>query len=174
MNRPGVTTIISADSLEQRVTELSKEIDLWLKKEPVIAVCVLKSGFVFYSDLVRKIDSPIVCEFIAMQSHETLDTRTGEMQIVLDCRIDVSGKNVLLIDDLVGTGFTLSYLLRVFKGRQAKSVKTCALATKQKRSVIPLSIDFVGFTLEDKFYVGYGMDYCGWFRELPILGVPET
>ena len=174
MKRPNVTTVITAEVLSRRVLELSQAINLWLKNEPVVAVCVLKSGFVFFADLARNIESPVECEFIAMQSHETLDTRTGEMQIVMDCRIDVAGKNVLLIDDLVGTGFTLSYLLRVFKSRHAKSVKTCALATRQKRSVIPLSIDFVGFTLEDKFYVGYGMDYCGWYRELPDLGIPET
>ncbi|MBI1859370.1 MAG: hypoxanthine phosphoribosyltransferase [Deltaproteobacteria bacterium] len=172
MNRPEVTMILTAGEIRSRVEALSREINTWLAGQPVVAICVLKSGFVFYSDLVRCLKTPVHCEFAGMASPESLETRTGEMGLTIDCVADVAGKNVIIVDDIVSTGLTLTYLDRLFKSRQAKSVKICALATKQKKSIIPLSVDYLGFSLEDKFYVGYGMDYCGWFRELPGIGVP--
>ncbi len=170
MSRPEVIPLISPADIQSRVTELSRAINEWLGGQPVVAVCVLKSGFVFYSDVVRQLQSEVHCDFVGTASPETLEARTGEITITVDSQVDVSGKNVLLIDDIVGTGLTLGYYLRLFRGRNARAVKTCALATKQKKSVISLSVDFVGFTLEDRFFVGYGMDYCGWFRELPFIG----
>ena len=164
--------ILTPGEIRSRVEALAHEIDSWLAGQPVVAVCVLKSGFVFYSDLIRQLKSPVHCEFAGMVSPETLETRTGEMSLTIDSSIDVAGRNILIVDDIVSTGLTLTYLDRLFKSRQAKSVKICALATKQKKSIIPLSVDYLGFSLEDRFYIGYGMDYCGWFRELPGIGVP--
>ena len=167
---PKVVCEITQDQIQARVRELASEISKWNGTEPLVAIGVLKSGFVFFSDLVRRLNFPVRCEFITIASTETAETRSGELILTLDTATHVAGNHVLLIDDIINTGLTMAYLVRLLKSRGAKAVRACALGAKTKKSVIPLPIDYLGFELDDRCFVGYGMDYCGYFRELPFIG----
>jgi len=166
-------TLISADALAARVSELAAEITRDYAGREIVLVCVLKGSFVFAADLARAIDLPVRIEFMGIQSYGDGTVSSGEARITLDIAHALHGKHVLLVEDIVDTGLTLSFLLDHLKSRDLASLKMCSLLHKPARQKIPVQIDYLGFTIDDVFIVGYGLDRAGLYRNLPYIGVIE-
>ena len=170
MDRP-LEQLLSSDQLSARVVELGREVRGWYPPGATItAVGVLKGSFVFMADLVRAVDGPVAIEFLGVSSYVGTDS-SGAVQITQDLRVDVSGKHVLLIEDIVDTGLTLEYLLRIMAARNPASLRVVALLDKPSRRKVEVPVDLVGFEIPDLFVVGYGLDLDQLHRNLPYIGV---
>lgn len=169
-----VSTLISADQIRARVLELGKEIAKDYEGMSLVLVCVLKGSFVFTADLARAIDSTnLRVEFLGVQSYGEGTESSGVVQITQDLTRTVADEHVVLVEDIVDTGLTISHLLDLFKTRKPASVKVCSLLHKPARTKIDVPVDYLGFTIEDKFVVGYGLDWAQRYRNLPFIGVVE-
>jgi hypoxanthine phosphoribosyltransferase len=164
-----LSTYISEADLQKKVKELGETITKKFKGKDVVAVCVLKGSFVFYSDLIRHIDTDIVCEFFGVSSYHGNTTSSGEVKVTLDLGSPVEGKHVLLVEDIVDTGLTMNYLKSAISSRKPKSLTTIALLEKPEALKVPCEIDMVGFRIPNDFVVGYGLDYQGYYRNLPYI-----
>jgi hypoxanthine phosphoribosyltransferase len=136
-----------------------------------VLVGVLKGAVVFLADLMRAIEAPCECDFIAVSSYGASTRSSGIVELTKDLSMPIDGREVLVVEDIVDTGRTLTYLLRNLETRQPASVRVCALLDKAARREVPVSLDYVGFTIPDEFVVGYGLDYAGLFRNLPYVAV---
>ncbi len=166
-------TLISSEELQQRIRELAAEIDRDYRNcENLICVGVLKGSVFFMVDLLKQLEIPLAVDFFQTSSYGSA-TEPGEVRIRKDLDLAVRGKHVLLIEDIVDTGFTLRTILDLLKFRGASSVKLCALLDKPSRRQIEVPIDYRGFAIEDKFVIGYGLDYDERYRNLPYIGVLE-
>ena len=166
-------TLISREDLEARVSELAAEIDRdYSDCENLICVGVLKGSVFFMVDLLKQLEVPLAVDFFQTASYGS-GTEPGEVRIRKDLDLAVRGKHVLLIEDIVDTGFTLRTILDLLKFRGAASVKLCALLDKPTRRQIDVPIDYRGFAIEDRFVIGYGLDYDEKYRNLPYIGVLE-
>lgn len=161
---------ISKEEIHKKIIELANTISNDFKNEEVVIVGVLNGSFIFVADLVRQLKLSTQIDFISASSYEG-DKSTGELKVLKDIKIDIEGKNVILIEDIVDTGLTISLLKKMFLDRKPKILKICSLLHKPARTTHQVSIDYLGFTIEDKFVIGYGLDYDGKFRELPYIGV---
>ena len=170
MNDAEIEVLIPASSLAQRVAELGKEITEDYRGRELVLVCVLKGSFVFCADLARVIDLPLEIEFLGLKSYEDAQVSSGVVQITSDLTRGVAGKDLLIVEDIVDTGLTMDYLRRNLATRGPRSVKLCSLLHKPARARIPAPIDYLGFTIEDHFVVGYGLDSAQRHRNLPFLG----
>jgi hypoxanthine phosphoribosyltransferase len=166
-----VTPLISESALADRVRVLGEQIQKDYANRDLVIVSVLKGSFLFAADLVRAIDLPMRIEFFGVRSYGAATVSSGEVQITLDLTRPITGADVLVIEDIVDTGLTLTYLLEQLRARGPRSVNVCALLHKPSRSVKPVTIDYLGFTIEDVFVVGYGLDYAERYRNLPYVGV---
>lgn len=164
-------TLISAEEIAARVKELGAQISKDYAGQKLVLVCVLKGSFVFTADLARAIDGHVRIEFLGVQSYGEGTESSGMVQITQDLTKSVEGENVLIVEDIVDTGLTLSHLLDLFKTRKPASVKVCSLLHKPARTRIEVPVDYLGFTIEDKFVVGYGLDWAQRYRNLPFVGV---
>ena len=165
--------LISEEELQKRVSELSKQITEDYRDKNPVMVCILKGAVVFYADLVRNIDTYASMDFMAVSSHGSGTRSTGEVEIRKDLSKPVDGRHVIIVEDIVDSGSTLSYLTRVLSSRGAASVKICTLLDKpsRRRPGIELQVDYKGFTVDNEFVVGYGLDYAEKYRNLPFVGV---
>jgi hypoxanthine phosphoribosyltransferase len=170
-HRPRV--LISAERIAARVRELAQTIERDYAGRTPILVCVLKGGLIFAADLARAIHLPLRIEFLGMQSYGNSTRSTGVVQITQDLTIPVEGEDVILVEDIVDTGLTSAYLLNHLKARRPSSLKLCVLLHKPARSIQQVDIAYLGFTVEDEFVVGYGLDWAQRFRNLPDLCVLE-
>lgn len=166
--------IISKEEIEKRICELAAQIDHDYKdiKEPLILVGILKGSFIYMADLSRHLHIPHVVDFMAVSSysHSANATRaTGNVRIIMDCRENQEERDVLIVEDILDSGHTLDYLIKNFKSRYTKSVKTCVLARKPNRMEFPVDIDYLGFDIPDVWVVGYGLDFAEWGRTLPDI-----
>lgn len=159
---------ISAEKIQDKVQEIAAKINKKFKGEPLIAVCVLKGSFMFYSDLIRQLEGDLHCDFLGASSYQGM-TSSGEVKITLDLTNAIAGKNVLLIEDIVDSGLTMNYLKSMILGRQPKSLTTIALLEKPDALKVDCKIDEVGFQIPNDFVVGYGLDYQGYYRNLPYI-----
>ena len=166
-------TLISADTLASRVAELGDAIARDYAGKELVLVCVLKGSFIFAADLARAINLPLRIEFLGVQSYGDKTVSSGEARITLDIAYPLAGKHVLLVEDIVDTGLTLSFLLEHLRARDLASLKMCSLLHKPARQKIPVKIDYLGFTVDDVFLVGYGLDHAGLHRNVPYIGVVE-
>ncbi len=166
--------LISASELAARVTALGQQISHDYQGKSLVLLCVLKGSFVFAADLARAIDLPLRVEFLGVRSYGDDTRSSGVVQITLDLTRPIAGDHVLLVEDIVDTGLTLSYLREQLLARAPASVKVCALLHKPARSVKPVPIDYLGFTVEDVFVVGYGLDHAERHRNLPYVGVIKS
>jgi len=166
-------TLISAEEIAARVEELGAEISKDYAGQKLVLVCVLKGSFVFTADLARAIDGHVRIEFLGVRSYGEGTESSGVVQITQDLTKSVEGENVLIVEDIVDTGLTLSHLLDLFRTRKPASVKVCSLLHKPARTRIEVPVDYLGFTIEDKFVVGYGLDWAQRYRNLPFVGVVE-
>ncbi len=166
--------LISASDVQARVKVLSSEIRHdFGPGTPVHLVGVLKGAFMFLSDLIRAMDGPVTCDFIAVSSYGAGATSSGEVRLTKDLDKSLQGRDVVIVEDIVDTGLTLAYLQEVLGARDPKTLKTACLLSKPSRRKVDLRVDYVGFAIEDRFVVGYGLDFDERFRNLPYIGVYE-
>jgi hypoxanthine phosphoribosyltransferase len=165
-----IDTLISAETIQARIAELGRTISADYAGQEIVVVPVLKGSFVFAADLVRHIDAPLAIDFLGLRSYEGTES-SGVVQITSDLTKSVEGKHVLVVEDIVDTGLTMQYLLQNLETRKPASVKLASLLHKPSRSKVPIPIDYLGFTIEDVFVIGYGLDYDQHYRNLPYLGV---
>lgn len=166
-----IDVYLEKEKIEQRLEELAGRINADYAGQSLVVVAVLNGTFIFCADLLRKIKVPVQVEFMAASSYEDGTASSGHVEIKLDLKKSISGQNVLVMEDIVDTGHTLSKILPILKARGAKSLKVCSLLHKPSRTVVPIEIDYLGFEIEDKFVIGYGLDYAGRYRELPYIGI---
>ena len=165
--------LIGEQALEQRITDLAQEIRRDYGDRPVHFIAVLKGAFVFLADLVRRMDGPNSLDFIAVSSYGSGATTSGEVRLLKDLDRSIEGRDVVIVEDIVDTGLTLSYLQEILLARNPKSLKTACLLSKPSRRKVDVTIEYIGFTIEDRFVVGYGLDYDERYRNLPYIGVVD-
>ncbi len=165
-----IAVFLKKESIEQRVRELADMINRDFQGQEVILVGVLNGSFIFCADLIRHLTIPTQIEFVSISSYEGTES-TGQVSFRLDVKQSLVGKNVILVEDIVDTGLTISFLLKHMKLKNVKSLKLCSLLLKRSRLKVEVPIDYLGFEIEDKFVIGYGLDFDGHYRELPYIGV---
>jgi hypoxanthine phosphoribosyltransferase len=163
--------LLSAEKIRERVAELGAQIARDYAGQSLVLLCILKGSFVFAADLARTIDANVRIEFLGVRSYGDDTRSSGVVQITQDLTRPITGDHVLIVEDIVDTGLTLSYLREQLLTRGPASVKVCALLHKPARSVKPVYIDYLGFTIEDMFVIGYGLDHAERYRNLPYVGV---
>ena len=162
-------TLRSQEEIETKVIELAKKIEMDYKNQEVLIVGVLKGAFVFVSDLVRNINLDLSLDFIAVSSYGMSTESSGVVKINKDIEMDLTGKNVIIVEDIIDTGLTLKYIKEYLSGKNAKSVRICTLLDKPSRRKCNVDVDYVGFEIEDLFIVGYGIDCKEKYRNLPYI-----
>jgi len=166
-----IEVLLSAEVIRARVAELGVQISHdYNSKHPILA-CVLKGGLTFLADLSRAIPIPHEIDFLAIGSYGPKMAKTGVVRIMLDLESSIENRHVLLVEDIVNTGRTLAYIIENLRTRRPASLRVCTLLDKPDRHAVPLSLDYVGFTIPDYFVVGYGLDFQEKYRNLPFVGV---
>ena len=168
-----VRVLFTADQIQTRLRELGAQITRDYAGHPPVLLCILKGSYVFTADLARAIDLEVHIEFLGLQSYGDDTRSSGVVQITQDLTRPIADQDVLVVEDIVDTGLTLSYLLDLMKTRGPRSVKVCALLHKPTRKKIEVPIDYLGFTIDDQFVIGYGLDWGQKYRNLPYIGVIE-
>jgi hypoxanthine phosphoribosyltransferase len=168
-----VVPLLTAEALATRIAELGAAITEAYRGRPLVLVGILKGSFVFLADLARHIDLPLRIEFLGVQSYGEGTESSGVVRITQDLTRSVEGEDLLLVEDITDTGLTIAHLLELFATRRPASVKVCCLLNKPSRARTAVPIDFLGFTIEDKFVVGFGLDWAERYRNLPFIGVVE-
>jgi hypoxanthine phosphoribosyltransferase len=168
-----LVSMLSAEQIAKRVRELGAQITHDYTGHNLVLVCVLKGSFVFASDLARAIDLPLRVDFLGVRSYGEGTESSGVVQITQDLSRPIEHEDVLLVEDIVDTGLTIAHLMDLLRTRAPASVKVCALLHKPARARVQVAIDYLGFTIEDRFVVGYGLDFAERYRNLPYIGVVE-
>ncbi|MPM58164.1 Hypoxanthine-guanine phosphoribosyltransferase [bioreactor metagenome] len=163
--------LFSEEQIRHRVAELAAEINRdYAGKEPM-PLSVLRGSFIFMADLTRGIDLRCTVDFLSVSSYGKGTTSTGQVQITKDLSEDVSGRDIIVVEDILDSGNTLSYLMQLLQARNPSSIRLCTLLDKPSRRVKPVTADYMGFSIPDYFVVGYGLDYAEKYRNLPYIGV---
>jgi len=162
--------LVDEESIRSKVAELGRRISEDYRGESLLLVGLLRGAVVFLSDLMRAIDIPVQLDFIGISSYGAR-TDSGAVRLEMDLETDIAGIHVLIVEDIVDTGKTLSYLVQTLKARDPVSLRICALLDKPDRRLVPITVDYVGFEIPDKFVVGYGLDFAEGYRNLPFVGV---
>jgi len=165
--------MIGKDELQKRIAELGAEISKDYKGESIMAICVLKGAVLFMSDLIRELNIETKIDFMAVTSYGASTKSTGVVRILKDLDSNIEGENVIIVEDIIDSGLTLKYLKEYLLARKPKSLKICTLLDKPERRVADVSADYIGFTIENKFIVGYGLDYNQKYRNLPYISYLE-
>lgn len=160
---------ISAAQIEARIQELGKQIALDYAGEKPHLVCVLNGAFIFMADLVRAIDMPVSIDFLAVSSYGNAEKTSGEVELIKDLRLPISSRHVIIVEDIVDTGITINYLLKMLEARQPASLKIASLLSKPSRRRVEVPIDYLGFEIEDAYVYGYGLDRAQFDRNLPFI-----
>jgi hypoxanthine phosphoribosyltransferase len=168
-----LTTLISEELIDERVGELAAQIDAdYRDAGDLILIGILKGSFIFLADLARRLTIPHRVEFISVSSYGERESEDpGAVRLILDVRHDIGGRHVIIVEDIVDTGLTLSYLQEILHARNPKTLRTACLLSKPSRRKIDVKVEYIGFSIEDRFVVGYGLDYAEKYRNLPYIGV---
>ena len=168
--------LFTEEELKKRVTEIAKEIERDYAGQEIMLISVLRGSFVFMADLCRSIDLPCTLDFMSVSSYGKGTSSSGQVQITKDLSEDISGRHVIVVEDILDSGNTLSYLLKLLQHRHPASIRLCTLLDKPDRRVKPVEVHYSGFTIPDAFVVGYGLDYAEKYRNLPYIGIlkPEV
>jgi hypoxanthine phosphoribosyltransferase len=163
-------TFLTAEQIDERVRALALDIS---RDHPngVHLVCVLKGAFMFLADLARAIDGEVTLDFMALSSYGNSTRSSGQVQVLKDLGAGIEGRDVVIVEDIVDTGLTLTYLQDILRARAPRTLRTACLLSKPSRRLIAVTVDYVGFTIEDKFVVGYGLDFSEKHRNLPYIAV---
>lgn len=171
MNDKSPEVLISEAEIQARVLELAADISAdYEDADDLVMVGVLKGSFIFLADLSRRLSIPRTIEFIAVSSYGNGSVSSGAVRLVMDVRGNIEGKHVLIVEDIVDTGHTLKYLIRMMKSHRPASVKTAALVRKAESAEVEVTIDYLGFDIGDEWVVGYGLDFAEQNRTLPYIG----
>lgn len=171
--RDRLRRLFSKKEIEAAVERLAKEISRDFHGEEIVLVCLLKGSFIFTADLARKLHNPIRIDFMRVSSYGLSKESSGEIRIMKDLEEAIEGKNVVIVEDIVDSGATLQRIREILLQRRPKSLKICVLIDKKARRKVDVPLDYVGFTMEDGFVVGYGIDYAEQYRHLPHIYVIE-
>lgn len=163
--------LISEEEIALRLSELGKAITADFDGQDLVVICVLKGAFMFCSDLIKKINLPLKLEFISLSSYGDSTQSSGNVRLEMDITANIEGKNVLIVEDIVDSGLTIKTLMDMLNLRKPKEVRLASLLFKPVKLKHKVKIDYLGFEIEDKFVIGYGLDYAGRYRELPYIGV---
>jgi hypoxanthine phosphoribosyltransferase len=164
-----LSPLISADEIKTRVQKIGESLTEKFRGQDLVAVGVLKGSFMFYADLIRAIDTDLTCDFCGVSSYTDSMQSSGEVKLTLDLSRSIRDRNVLIIEDIVDTGLTMNFLRRHLQAHKPKSLMTAALLLKPDALKEKCEVDFVGFKIPNDFVVGYGLDYQGYFRNLPYI-----
>lgn len=173
-NNPNLEVLISSENIQERIREMGADIARDYADKNPLMIGVLKGACMFLSDLMRAADIPLGVEFMAISSYGAEMRTSGEVRILKDLDVAIEGRHILVVEDIVDTGLTLSYLLANLKSRGAATVKLAALLDKFERREKEVPIDYLGFQIPDKFVVGYGLDFAERYRNLPYIGVVKN
>ena len=167
-----VNVLINEQTLQNRVNELAEEISNDYKNEDIILICILKGSAFFTVDLAKKLTcNSVFIDFMKVNSYENQTTESnGQIKFKLDISNDIENKNVIIVEDIIDSGYTLNYLYNYLKTKNPKTLKLCTLLDKKERRKININVDYTGFEIENKFVIGYGLDYDEKYRNLPYIG----
>jgi hypoxanthine phosphoribosyltransferase len=163
--------LVSREALATRIAELGEEISRDYAGKELLMAGILKGAIMFMVDLAREVQLPLTIDFMAISSYGASTKSSGVVRIIKDLDESVDGKHILVVEDIIDTGLTLKYIMRNLSARRPASVKVCGLLVKDKGRPINIDVDYVGFTIPDRFVVGYGLDYAEVYRNLPYVGV---
>ena len=167
-----INVLINKAKLEKRIEELARQIEKDYKGKEIVFVGILKGSVIFMSELAKNMKRSVEMDFMDVSSYHGTES-TGNVIINKDIRNSIEGKNVIIVEDIIDTGRTLTYVLEHLKQKNPKSVKIVTMLSKPSRRVLELNVDYIGFSIEDKFVVGYGLDYNEKYRNLPYIGYIE-
>jgi hypoxanthine phosphoribosyltransferase len=169
LNLKEVDVLITPEEIKSKVQMLGQEIAREYEGKNLLLVGILKGAFIFMADLVREIDIPLNIDFMDVSSYGASTVSSGEVRIIKDLDFSIKGKNVLLVEDIIDTGLTLKYITEILRKREPESIKICCMLDKPSRRVADIKPDFYGYAIEDRFVVGYGLDYAENYREYPAI-----
>ncbi|PXV91092.1 hypoxanthine phosphoribosyltransferase [Lachnotalea glycerini] len=168
-----IRVLVSEEEVDKRIKEVGEQISKDYAGQEVHVICVLKGGVFFMCELAKRITLPLSMDFMSVSSYGSEKQSSGVVKIIKDLDESLEGKNVIIVEDIIDSGRTLSYLVEILKKRNPKSLKICTLLDKPERRVTDVTVDYVGFNIPDEFVVGYGLDYAQKYRNLPFIGVVE-
>ncbi len=165
--------LIDEQTLQARIRELGEKISVdYADASDLLLICVLKGGMLFLADLMRHISVPHHIDFMSVSSYGAQARQSsGAVRIEMDLHSDIAGRNLLIVEDIIDSGYTLDYILRILMARQPASVKICTLLSKPERRKVPIDVNYIGFEIPNKFVFGYGLDLDEFYRNLPFVGV---
>lgn len=164
--------LVSEESLQRRIAELGATLSADYAGKDLVLICILKGGVAFLTDLMRRITVPHEIDFMAISSYGSGQREsTGAVRLILDLKTNIAGRDVVIVEDIVDTGQTMDYLLRLFRARGPSSLRVCTLLNKPSRRTVEVTLDYVGFDIPDEFVLGYGLDFDEKFRNLPFVAV---
>ncbi len=163
--------LLDEETIQNRIREMGQQISADHAGHEVVLICILKGSMLFTADLMRSLDIPVIVDFMSISSYGATTKSSGVVKIVKDLEERIEDKHVLIVEDIVDTGLTLQYLLQALKLRHPASLKICTLLSKPARRKAEVEVDYCGFTIDDHFVIGYGLDYANHYRQLPYIGV---
>lgn len=166
-----ISVLLSEEEVDRRIKEMGEMITKDYEGKQVHLICVLKGGVFFMCELAKRIKVPVSMDFMAISSYGSDTKSSGVIKIVKDLDESITGKDVIVVEDIIDSGRTLSYLLEMLKDRKPNSLRLCTLLDKPERRVVDVDVDYTGFQIPDKFVVGYGLDYAQKYRNLPYIGI---
>ncbi len=174
MQEMNLSPLIGEEKIKETIESMGAALSQKFQGETLVAVCVLKGSFMFYSDLIRAINTDVICEYMAVSSYGNSTQSSGEIKINLDLTGSIKGRHVLLVEDIVDTGLTMNFLKNHLQNHQPQSLTTAALLLKPGALKVECTVDHVGFEISNDFVVGYGLDYQGYFRNLPYIAQVQS
>ena len=168
-----IRVLLTEEEVNKKISEVAAQINKDYEGKEVHLICILKGGVFFTCELAKRLTVPVTLDFMSVSSYGAGTKSSGVVKIVKDLDDSIKGKNVIVVEDVVDSGRTLSYLLDMLKDRGPKSLRLCTLLDKPERRVVPVHVDYTGFEIPDEFVVGYGLDYAQKYRNLPYIGVVE-
>lgn len=169
-----LNVLIEEKKLQDRIQQLAEQITKEYKDKEITLICILKGSTFFTVDLSKKIDNPLKIEFIQVSSYNDSTESSGKVVMKLDLKESIEGKDIVVVEDIIDTGRTLSYLIEYLRGKNPASIKLCTLLDKPERRIYDVKVDYVGFEIPDKFVVGYGLDFDEHYRNLPYIAYIEN
>ena len=171
---PNPEVLLSAEKIAERVSQLAQQISADYQGRPIVVIGILTGAVIFLSDLIRQVSCPVILDLMKASSYGLGTASSKTVRLTHDIETDITGHDVLVVEDIVDTGHTLTYILDTLKARKPKSLKICTLLDKPSRREVTIPVDYVGFEIPNIFVVGYGLDLAGQYRQLPYIGVAES
>lgn len=168
-----IGVLIAEEEVDKKIREIAEKISKDYEGKTVTLICILKGSVFFTCELAKRITIPVKLDFMSVSSYGAGTESTGRVKIIKDLDDSVEGKDIIVIEDIIDSGRTLSHLMTLLSSRKPNSIKLCTLLDKPDRRVVPVDVDYTGFNIPDKFVVGYGLDYDQNYRNLPYIGVIE-